>query len=442
MNLHEEINRMKSIMGVIVEDGETTKKTPTPTPPPASKVEYPIFTTASDATQTVRYNPDLKKTVQSNPVKPSDYGLKKFDKPIITPNLFTELLKNGNDAMKKIINTFNDFFGRQPTRIRLIFPKEGWETAAVKWLKSHGVVTGVFTSISSAIQTVKELRKNKVKADELVVGSHGDGYKLLMSQEGDEHFSEDLLKEIKTIINPNTTVFFTACKGADYLSNLVDAANKIGIGVYGASGLYNYVVNSAEKGYYYCKPMGNLPIDKLEPKETFSGYTFIEHSGYISFEKFYTKTGKTKIKLIFEPESIDILKLNTNTTKPLPKNSPIEVDLADYECYTNYVYDLVTKTGDNFFTNEFIVDSRSLFYDIFKEYNNMPKGYETNFSKRFKSAFDAGFIKIMVNGQDIKQCPPIKGYKFTEDYYLTNSELLKNNICKKVPSSPISWWKL
>ena len=47
--------------------------------------------------------------------------------------------------------------GTTPTKARLIFPKEGWETIAVKILEHIGVVTGTYETLNEANNFFKDL---------------------------------------------------------------------------------------------------------------------------------------------------------------------------------------------------------------------------------------------------------------------------------------------
>ena len=120
--------------------------------------------------------------------------------------------------------------------------------------------------MGEALNIVDDMAKNGVKTEELVIGSHGGGEQLLTTQkEGSFTFNNSFLEKVKQIVSPTTKVFFTACHGADYLEVLKDAAEKLGVGAYASSGVYNYVTNKSEKGFYYCSPQPyELPVgDKV-----------------------------------------------------------------------------------------------------------------------------------------------------------------------------------
>lgn len=140
-------------------------------------------------------------------------------------------------------------------RVRLIFPSNNWEVFALKLVKTLGVVTGVFTNIETATRFINGLVSKGVTADELVIGSHGQAGELLMPKQGAVyHFDNSFLSSFKPLVHKGTKVFFTACNGADYLDSLKDASEKLGVPVYGSAGIYNYITNASEKGFYLCFP--------------------------------------------------------------------------------------------------------------------------------------------------------------------------------------------
>jgi len=136
----------------------------------------------------------------------------------------------------------------------LTFPKSGWETVGGYLMKALGIVTGVFTSVDGAIAAVNKKRKHiEPPLTELVIGSHGNGQHLLMRQGSEALPVDKLLYSVKDLVGPSTTVFFTACYGADFLFQLCEASSVLGgHEVYGAAGVYNYVTNKAQKGFYSC----------------------------------------------------------------------------------------------------------------------------------------------------------------------------------------------
>ena len=69
----------------------------------------------------------------------------------------------------------------------LTFPKAGWETIGAKLMKLFGVVSGVFKSSGDAIDKIRNVKnKTSETLDEFVVGSHGGGQELFMSQKGEQ----------------------------------------------------------------------------------------------------------------------------------------------------------------------------------------------------------------------------------------------------------------
>ena len=154
--------------------------------------------------------------------------------------------------------------GTTPTKARLIFPKEGWETTAVKILEHIGVVTGTYETLDEANNFFKDLKQNGVVLEELLIGSHGMQGNLLTTQKGgrkgykeywdDETrewiqtdeilwetgkryaFKTDFLEHVRPVVNSETKVYFTACKGAGKLTMLKEAADYLGCECYACMG--------------------------------------------------------------------------------------------------------------------------------------------------------------------------------------------------------------
>tara|TARA_R110002110_G_scaffold157719_1_gene354775 strand:+ start:363 stop:1145 length:783 start_codon:yes stop_codon:yes gene_type:complete len=133
--------------------------------------------------------------------------------------------------------------GATPTKARLIFPKEGWETTAMRILEQIGIVTGTYKTLGEANNFFKDLKENGIVLEELLIGSHGSPGNLLITQQGGRkgrtktyRFRTDFLKYIKPVVNSNTKVYFTACRGAEKLTMLKEAANYLGCECYACMG--------------------------------------------------------------------------------------------------------------------------------------------------------------------------------------------------------------
>ena len=217
--------------------------------------------------------------------------------------------------------------GTTPTKARLIFPKEGWETTAVKILEQIGVVTGTYGTLSEANQFFKDLKENNIILEELLIGSHGSPGTLLVTSQGTVYhekewvplgngevnamgepkgemvltgkksrvsksysFRTDFLKHIKPVVNSNTKVYFTACKGAEKLTMLKEAADYLGCECYACMGnnAFSFGCNDSN---WSCN--ANTGVDSFQfsgqrsedEREVFTGK---ELSGYQS-AKAYTK---------------------------------------------------------------------------------------------------------------------------------------------------------
>jgi hypothetical protein len=188
--------------------------------------------------------------------------------------------------------------GTTPTKARLIFPKEGWETTAVKILEQIGVVTGTYGTLNEANKFFKDLKENNIILEELLIGSHGSPGTLLVTSRGTVYhekewvpldngevnamgepkgemvltgkksrvsksysFRTGFLKHIKPVVNSNTKVYFTACKGAEKLTMLKEAADYLGCECYACMGL-NYAGFSCEDSNWSCNP--NTGVDSYD----------------------------------------------------------------------------------------------------------------------------------------------------------------------------------
>lgn len=162
--------------------------------------------------------------------------------------------------------------GATPTKARLIFPKKGWETAAIKILEAMGVVTGTYSTLKQANEFFKQLKSNGIVLEEVLIGSHGKAGNLLITQSRvikfkkgfkeqqipqTYRFGTNFLKHLKPVVNSSTKVYFTACKGADKLTMLKEASDYLGCECYACMGL-NYIGMSCEDSNWSCSP-SNVP---------------------------------------------------------------------------------------------------------------------------------------------------------------------------------------
>lgn len=151
----------------------------------------------------------------------------------------------------------------QLKKAQLIFPSEQWEYDALELLRKFGVITGVYKSLNDAMKVINYWSTKRVKLNEFVIGSHGSPGELLITMDNEEAFmfNNSFLDKMKDIIQPDTKVFFTACHGADFLDGLKDAAERLGAVTYGSAGVYNFIANKSENGFYSCSPQKhNSPI--------------------------------------------------------------------------------------------------------------------------------------------------------------------------------------
>jgi hypothetical protein len=211
---------------------------------------------------------------------------------------------------------------------------------------------------------------------------------------------------------------------------LKDAAEKLGTTVYGASGVYNYITNTAQKGFYWCSAKD---YESNETQNTYSPYTFDEDSA--------------AIKEVMLPFEADDVKLNVTVKDgTFPINVPAFITQA-----SNFIkwdigsssYDGSQKTGTSF-------DIMNIDSDIAR----VP-GLYVAFTNKAKSKgitmdigdFYEGYVKRKIQSGDIKVTIVAGGRSInlmslkpvSDPKDIDNEFLLKNKLCGKINKAPISW---
>lgn len=318
-------------------------------------------------------------------------------------------------------------------KVRLIFPSSGWEVEALKLIKSIGLVTGVFTNLDTAKKFILGLVSKGVKADELVIGSHGTTGALLMPKEGKSyHFDNSFLESFKPLVHKGTKVFFTACHGADYLDSLKDASEKIGVPVYGSAGIYDYLQNDSEKGFYVCFP-GKV---KLANDVGIKAYSL--DSEYAQLEVRFGADSWSSSNFMIEIDP----SIFGETISPI---GPFHVSPD------NLAQDKVSQVRSG---KEYLVAGINLRDEIEEALNDRGKynliekkiaGLPGNdkYSKRVKyisEAFKKGLIRCLIVSDrsklNVTQLPDVIYHK-----EITNKSLLAGGYCRRYESSPVNWFK-
>jgi hypothetical protein len=311
--------------------------------------------------------------------------------------------------------------------VRLIFPQKGWEVSSVNLMKSLGIVTGVYESLDDAIKYCKTLSSKGVKVDEFVIGSHGKAGNLLMTKASKYgYFDTAFLSSFKPLISQNTKVFFTACHGADYLLTLKNAADELGVTAYGSQGIYNYVTNESEKGFYWCstKPTKKFDITNGQILPTYKIY-------YNTITDIWIPNlDKNEVDAIvtIDPKLFGI-KFGTK-----------KLHLTSEKYPSTIKYD---KNGEPIDAYTFNLDILDLLNE--KNWNELSdKGIKGNISDNFsKTIFNNitnGKVKIeFVTKNGLINLTSLKPLTVKSKNDVDNDYLLKNKICGKMSSSPISW---
>lgn len=380
------------------------------------------------------------------PTSPGDYRVTATDdrpstsssrvkgKETSTWNKYLETIKSIGTSFSLLAEYFVNLglklgINKDSVKVRLIFPQYKWELDALKKLKEMKIVTGFFDSVETATKTVQTLAENNIKASELVVGSHGDGEKIIMSIKGDDYkFSQTFLSSLKGIIKNDTTVFFTACYGADYLKTLVDAAKILGVGVYGSSGIYNYITNDSEKGFYFCNPKDYSTLG-LKITDRKLRNSFDESDDFV----FYTTNKNPIVNLLITPTFLTNLGFTHNL-----KNDLNLVVRRKYiiRLSERYIFDKTGKLIEKYKINPEKIILKN------EELKKFVTNYTNSTSEKFRinlvGGYNSGELKIILDDQNISTIilPDVYEGPNGEDM---NFYLLESNICKKVENSPVSW---
>jgi hypothetical protein len=379
--------------------------------------------------------------IKKNSLALGKKGLAFAKNALETQKGFYNSVKNKISAMSPIAastellkSAINLFRGNGIKKIRLIFPDADWELKAVTFLQKIGVVTGVYESLDDAKNYADTLVKNGVKADEFVIGSHGSPGLLLMNRSGDYYyFDNSFLNGFKPLLKSNTTVFFTACHGADFLETLKDAADTLGVGVYGSSGVYNYVTNSSENGFYYCsagdykKPTTGKVIKPFVIKNKLKEIDFNIES---SIKSQQDSESELTYNIFVKGGVIDIPKFKNL----IPKDKTIVAKAKTYDTksstITRYYKDL-----NNGYENHQLEPIHEIMLSL-PSFSDMD-----DYTKVFYSlakGFDNGQITVSVATKD--GFKPLQSFKpFGEPGEVDNNFLLSSGMCKKVDRSPVSW---
>jgi hypothetical protein len=328
-------------------------------------------------------------------------------------------------------------------KLRLIFPKSDWEVYALKLIKSLGIITHVFESLASATRTVNNLVSKKVKIDELIVGSHGEAANLLITKKGEMYpYNKQFLDSLKPLINPGAKVFFTACHGADYLVTIKEAAERLGNPVYGSAGIYNYVTNSSEKGFYWASSKYfKIPRVKEQP-------VIQKDEADLGIIKLNFLVKKEKYEAL-QNSSLDKFSAKLTFTEPIfgAQLPPLELVHHDHRAFSlnNFHKDGEYRLTYSIKPTKAITDfiDREVRKNLAK-WGPVQKQAWADLDKSQKLVYDrltSGKIKIEVTqfGGSPVSMQLVPGAKLQLQEIVDNEFLLANGLCKKVDKAPISW---
>lgn len=332
-------------------------------------------------------------------------------------------------------------------KVALVFPDKKWyEEYFVSLMKSLGVITGWFRSLAGALGFVQEIEEMGAVTNQLVIGSHGGGQELLITQkEGLFRFDNEFLLNLKNIVYQDTTVFFTACHGADHLAVLKDAAEKIGVGAYGSQGLYNPILNTSEKGFYWCSPKAVDPKLISKNLQTLKPYNWDFSRNLLELRIQAPKGLKTDQLGNWEKISGTLsFKNNKVFENPFPplkfESEGFSVGSADVMSSKNVEYIRYNIDPrllvENYFDELGRSKNKNIWSDIYSKMKK--KNISIYDNKTYADMLENGSMVIVMTlptgNVDIKNLK-----EFTLKQTMTNNFLLKSGFCKKVDKSPISW---
>lgn len=319
----------------------------------------------------------------------------------------------------------------QIKKAQLIFPSEQWEYNALELLRKFGVITGVYKSLNDAMKLINYWSTKRVKLNELVIGSHGAYGEVLITMDDTEHFFYDVsfLDKMKDIVQPDTKVFFTACHGAEFLDGLKDAAERLGAITYGSAGVYNYVLNKSEYGFYACSPQKfTLPHDRTIYPFEVNG----EESTNIPGQIFNVYLRLSDLQKQGTPKSAPI-------TIVIPEevfNTKIEPLYGDI--YLNDDEEVINLNPSN--RDSDFIASYSVNISTIIQNNPTLKRLKINLSNTIiNSLLKKGKIKLFVQtayGNEI-DLSSLEQYHMSN--LITNEFLIQNGFCKRISGTPIQW---
>lgn len=334
------------------------------------------------------------------------------------------------------------FLDKIPTKriekVALLFPQGVWYEELGAWfLNFYGIVSGWFRSLAEALGYVNKLAEKGVVTNQLVIGSHGSGGQLLITQkEGYFYYDNKFILDIKKIIDSKTTVFFTACQGANYLELLKDAADKLGVGAYGAMGVYNYISQSSERGFYWCSAK---PIDQnLLQQEMFESKPLIFNGTKMRVNvPITTKNTNDYINKTFT------MKFKNNSLFGIPMtdiNFKVDGDFVGYNLLKktyggiSYSFDIYVEFTVNFNENR----KDKMGFGWWKEKVKKNQKKDLSNPTVWQELFESNLISIEINLPTGKvNVKNLKPFKMVES--ISNKFLIENKYCMKVAKPPINW---
>ena len=162
------------------------------------------------------------------------------------------------NSVNSYLDTLNDQHAKDSSKLVLIFPGHGQYTVVATAIYIFNINAHVLTSVSDCINIINKLASKGKKYTQIYIGSHGGGKEgLIHSIDDDSSTSlfDGLSSALSRVTIPNTTkILFSACYGARQAQYLKRIAEQTGSFVYASDGLFDWIRNASEGNLWLCPP--------------------------------------------------------------------------------------------------------------------------------------------------------------------------------------------
>ena len=179
------------------------------------------------------------------------------------------------ESIEDTTKEINDYFSKleqnssNPSdKLVLIFPKYEEYKIAASLIWFFEINARVFTSVTDCVSVMNSLSNSGKKYSQIYIGSHGGGQEGLLSSIDEKEkttLNGNFTNSLKKLIKPNrTSIFFSACRGANYNAYFMKQfAEETNTFVYASEGDFNWVLNKSEGGVWMCPPLPKVNWDSI-----------------------------------------------------------------------------------------------------------------------------------------------------------------------------------